>query len=121
MIGGWLLKLVVAFVVVGVIVYDGASIVSNFFTLDNKATEIAVDLSTAITSREVGPTETLKLEERAKQSAKESGARVLGVEVAKDGSVTVRLRRRADTLVVGRIGPIEGWARATADARSSTS
>ncbi|HZA19380.1 MAG TPA: hypothetical protein VE889_00885 [Actinomycetota bacterium] len=121
MISGWMFKLVVAFVIVGVIVYDGASIVSNFFTLDNKANEIAVDLSTAITSREINPTETLKLEERAKQSAKESGARVLGVEVDRDGSVSVRLRRAADTLVVGRIGPIEGWTRATADARSSTS
>ena len=114
-------KLVVAFVIVGVIVYDGASIVSNFFTLDNKANEIAVDLSTAITSRELSATETFKLQERAMQAAKESGARLLRVEVGKDGVVTVRLRRAADTLVVGRIGPIEGWTRATADARSSTS
>jgi hypothetical protein len=121
MISGWMLKLVVAFVILGVIVYDGASIVSNFFTLDNKANEIAVDLATAITSRELEVTETHKLEERAQEAAKGSGAKVLGVEVDRDGSVSVKLRRSADTLVVGRIGPIEGWTKATADARSSTS
>jgi hypothetical protein len=121
MIGGWFLKLAVAFVVAGVLIYDGASIVSNFFTLDSKANEIAIDLSTAITSRELNAHQTVELEKRAEEGAKESGARLLKVEVGQDGTVVVRLRRAADTLVVGRIGPIEDWARATADARSSTS
>jgi hypothetical protein len=121
MIGGWILKLAIAFVIAGVIIYDGASIVTNFFTLDNKANEIAIDLSTAITSRELNANQTFELEKRAEEQAKESGARLLKAEVDRDGRVLVRLRRSADTLVVSRVGPIEDWARATADATSGTS
>jgi phosphoribosylformimino-5-aminoimidazole carboxamide ribonucleotide (ProFAR) isomerase len=121
MIGGWILKLAVAFVIVGVIIYDGASIVTNFFTLDNKANEIALDLSTAVTSRELNANQTFELERRAKEQAKESGARLIRVDVDQEGTIAVRLRRSADTLVVSRIGVIEDWATATADARSGTS
>jgi len=115
---GWIGKLVLGFVVVGIVIFDAGSILVNFFTLDSTADEIAIELSlrvgtgTSPTSRE--------LERSAQELATQAEARLLRVEIDSEKVVHVRLRRRADTLVVGRIGPIKDWARATADGRAGS-
>lgn len=108
---GWLGKLLIGFVVIGVLVIDGGSILVNFFTLDSTADEIAIELTTNAASGTLSVTD---LEPRARALAKEAGARLVSLSV--EGNVVhVTLRRRAKTLVVGRIGPLEDWTRATAD------
>ena len=114
LIVNWLLKLLIGFFVVAVVIYDGGSIVVNFFTLDSQADEIAVQLTTEATP---GTLVQSDLEVRARELATQSGARLVELRVEGD-IVFVTLRRRADTLVVGRISAIADWARATAEGQA---
>lgn len=117
MIVGWLGKLAIGFVLLAVVVFDGGSILVNFFTLDSTANEIAVKVTTDATTGTTLRESTLT--EEAKVLAKESGAHL--VELRLEGNIVyVTLRRRADTLVIGRISPIADWARATAEGQSGT-
>ena len=115
---GWLGKLLIGFVVVGVVVFDGGSILVNFFTLDSTADEIAIKLTVGVTP---GSLRMEIVEPQARQLAAEAGARLVNVTVDPTGNnVRVTLRRRATTLVVGKIGPIEDWERATAEGQAGT-
>jgi hypothetical protein len=119
-IADWLFKTVLVFVIVGVLLYEGGSIMVNFFTLDSKADEIIVEITNSITSNEIqGNTEAIK--DEAERLAEEAGVRLVKVNVNAEGTLHLRLKRTADTLVVSRITAIEDWAKATADARGSTS
>jgi hypothetical protein len=119
-IADWLFKTVLVFVIVGVLMYEGGSILVNFFTLDSKADEIVVEITNSLTSNEMQGN-ARAIEDEAERLAEEAGVRLVKVNVNADGTLHVRLKRTADTLVVSRIGAIEGWAKATADARGSTS
>ena len=116
LIVGWLVKLLVGFAVVAVVLFDAGSIIINFFTLDSKAQEIAISLTTG----NVGNTlNQQQIEAEARALAAEAEARLVSVEVDNvERVVRVTLRRRADTLVVGRIGFIRDWTRATADGQA---
>lgn len=116
---GWLAKLVIGFVLVAIVLFDGGSIFVNFFTLDGTADEIANTVSvSAVTDRNISDR---VLEEEAKELADEAGARLVSFERDRQESlIRLTLRRRAKTLVVGRIGYIEDWARATAEGQAGT-
>lgn len=116
LIVSWLVKLAIGFVLVGVLVFDGGSIVINFFTLDSTADEIAIQLTTGDVGRIL---DQRVLQQEAEVLAKQAGAHLVEVRLEQN-IVYVTLRRRADTLVVGRIGPIKDWARATAEGQSGT-
>ena len=106
MIGGFLGKMVLGFVVVAVVVFDGGSIAVNFFTLDSTADEIAIALSTEI-GPATSPPNPQALELSAKQKATAAGARLISVSFDNTTKIVhITIRRRATTLVVGRIGPI---------------
>ena len=112
----WFVKLLIGFVVLGVVIYDAGSIFVNIFTLDSRADEIAIELTTGVSPSDLSLT---TLEPRARELARESEARLISVTI--EGSIVrVQLRRRASTLVVGRIGLIEDWTRATADGQAGT-
>lgn len=121
MISGWLVRVVVVFAGVAVLLFDAGSIAVNFFTLDNKADEIAVSLSTSITNRDINPHNSREVTSAAEDIAKEAGAKLVKAELATDGTVTVRIRRTADTIVFGRFKQLRDWVRATADARAGSS
>lgn len=114
----WLVKIVLGLAVFGVIAYDAGSIIVNYFNLDSKAEEIAVDLSTDIASGT--QLSARDVEARAKQVAKTSGARLMRAELDEAGVLHIELRRRANTLLVGRVGAIQDWARADVDATAGT-
>lgn len=118
-IGDWLAKTLIAFVVVGVVLFDAGSILVNFFTLDNSADSIAVAVSTSIAGGRNVPDQVH--EDEARELAREEGARLVGFEIdQQERVVRVALRRRASTLVVERIGWISDWARATAEGQAGT-
>lgn len=120
MIGGFLGKMLLGFVVVAVVLYDGGSIAINFFTLDSTADEIAVTLSTRIPAGTTAPN-AQTLENDAQTLAKESGARLLSVSFDNTARIVhVTIRRRASTLVIGRIGPLEDWTKATAEGQAGS-
>lgn len=116
LIVGWFAKLAIGFVVLAVAIYDGGSILVNFFTLDSRADEIAIELTTGVTP---GSLTLASVEPRAREAARASGARLISVTI-EGNTVLLTIRRRASTLVVGRIGPLESWTRATAEGRASS-
>jgi hypothetical protein len=110
----WFTKLAVWFLIVAVLLFDGGSILVNFFTLDSTADEIAVQLT--IDSR-VGSLRVETIRPQAQALAEAAEARLVDLRIEED-LVLITLRRKADTLVVGRIGWIDQWARATAEGQA---
>lgn len=116
MITGWLIKLLIGFAVTAVVVFDGGSILVNYFTLDSTADDIAIAVSTDLAGG--ASPNAQALEDHAEELAQESEARLLDFSIDQDEVVHVTIRRRASTLVVGKIGWIKDWARATAEGRA---
>ena len=115
----WIVKIVVGTVIAGIIVYDLGSIAANFLRLDSIAGDIAIELSGEISPGSV-PNQIL-LERTAKALAQEADVRLLSVEVTSDGKIVkVRIQKKASTLIVSRIGPIEDWGVAQADGQAGT-
>ena len=121
MISGWLLRTVVIFAAVAVLLFDAGSIAVNFFTLDNKADEIAVSLGTSLTNREINPFNAREVTLAAEEIANDAGAKLVKAELNEEGVVTVRIRRTASTVLFGRFSQLRDWVRATADARAGSS
>ena len=128
----WLVKLIIGLAIGGVIVFDAGAIAVNFFGLDSDADEVANRLATEISSGQISQSEVQSLGvcgkkaaatplcQRIKDMANERGARILEVDVNLQGEIKIRMRRKADTLLVQRIGPIEDWGTATAEGTAST-
>ncbi|MGH2756815.1 MAG: hypothetical protein ACRDI3_03410 [Actinomycetota bacterium] len=114
---GWIGKIIIGLVITGIIIFEAGSILVNLFTLDSTADEIAIDLSIQVGT---GTPSQHEIEQSAKQMATEAGARLISVEVDAAKIVYVKLRRRADTLIVGRISYTKDWARATAEGQAGT-
>lgn len=113
LIVGWLGKLLMAFVLVGIVIFDGGAILINFFTLDSTADDIAREITTDTIGQSF--VSQANLEAAAREHAREAGARLVSVSVDESRRIQLVLRRRATTLVVGKIPPIADWARATAE------
>jgi hypothetical protein len=121
MITGYLVRIVIAFAVVAVFLYDAGSIAVNFFSLDSKAEEIAVSVATRLTNDELDSTNAKAVELAAQEIADEADAHLVSAVLDPEGVVHIRLRRTANTLIVGRIPPLEDWTKATADGRAGSS
>jgi hypothetical protein len=126
-IADWLVKLVIGMFLFGVILFDVGAILVNFFTLDSAADDVAVAVSTDVGAGEDNQFTDQEIFKLVKEvvASPDNGvqdARVLrrGTGIDDEGTVTIRLRRVADTLVVGRIGAIEDWAKATTNGRAGT-
>jgi hypothetical protein len=123
----WFVKLAIGFLVLGVIGFDAGSILVNAFTLSSGATDVAIAISTEVASGGVRNFTDAEIFDMAKEAVADpevgvKDARVVekGTGIDDDGTVHVRLRRTASTLIVKRIGATEDWAKATADGRSGT-
>jgi xanthine dehydrogenase iron-sulfur cluster and FAD-binding subunit A len=121
MISGYLTRMVLAFAVVAVILFDLGAIAVNFFTLDSKADEVAVSIATSVTNNELPTNNPKAIFDAAEVLAKDAEAKLVRAEIDQEGVVTIRLRRAADTLVVGRVSAFEDWTESTADARAGSS
>jgi hypothetical protein len=115
----WLVRLILSFAVIAVILFDTGSIILNFFSLDSTARDIAVSLSTEVDPRSHTLQDQQILEQQVEELADEAEARMVSV-VLEDRAIVVTLRRRAETILVDRIGLIRDWGLATADGRSAT-
>jgi hypothetical protein len=119
-IADWLLKLIAALAIVGIIMFDAGSVMVNFFTLDSTAEDIATSITHSLANKEINATQR-DVELKAQELADEAQVKLVKAELDREGVLHVKLRRTASTVVVGRIGPIEDWAKATADADATTS
>jgi hypothetical protein len=116
----WLVKILIAFAIGGVILYDAGSIAVNFFGLDGAADEIANQLATDVTSGKLNLEDESGLKLEARKEARKRDAKLTKFTIDAKGNIHVRLKRTAETLVVSRIPPIEDWAKSTAEGRAST-
>jgi hypothetical protein len=115
----WLVKLAIGLALVAVVLFDAGAIAVNAFTLSSTAGDIANALATSVQQSGSATVSESGLEVQAKELAKEAGAKLVSVTVdTNERVVKVELKRRADTLVVSRIGAIEDWGRATAEGQS---
>ena len=114
----WLGKTVLLMALFGVLLFDGASVTVNYLGLASTAEDIAAAVSTDVTGSSTA--DAVALEDEARVLAREAGARLVAAELDTQGVVHVKLRRRAKTLILGRVGPTEKWTRATASARAAT-
>lgn len=115
----WLVKLVIGLAVVGVILFDAGSIAVNAFTLSSTANDIANALATTVQQSGSTSVNKAELEGQAQELAKDAGAKLVSVTIdTNERIVKVELRRKADTLIVSRVGAIEDWGRATAEGQS---
>lgn len=112
----WLAKMLLVLAVLSVVVFDAGSIITNYVTLDSTANDIAIAVSPSMSTGEA-MTQT-EMNARAKQMAREAGAKLLRVRVDQQGVVHIRIRRVAKTLLVGKISATKHWARAIANGRS---
>jgi hypothetical protein len=126
-IADWLVKVVIGMVVFGVILFDVGAILVNFFTLDSAADDVAIAVSTDVGAADVNQFTDQEIFQMVKEvvASPDNGvqdARVVrrGTGIDDDGTIRIRLRRIANTLVVRRIGAIEDWAKATTNGRAGT-
>ena len=127
-VAGFLLRTVVALAVAAVVLFDAGAVAVNVFSLDSSADEIASALSTDVAHGRLqgtyvrcvrsGPKTGLCAE--AASAARAAGARLVRFEISPDGALHLRLRRRAETLIAGRIRAFDEWRVATADGRATT-
>lgn len=113
----WLVKLVVGLALVGILVYDAASVMVNYVTLDSTADDIAVQLTTNSSAGISNPTE---LDARARDLAHEAGAHLVRVGVDDAGVLHVQVKRTAKTIVLRHIEPLRKWARAVVAGQAAT-
>lgn len=118
LITAWLVKLLVGFAVTAIVLYDAGSIAVNFFTLDSTADDIAVALIPS--GGRLEPSDIAEISKDAAALAAQSNAKLLDLDIEQDGIVRIKIRRRADTLVVKRIGFMRDWTRATAEGQAGS-
>ena len=115
-VAGWVVKLLLFFVLLGIVIYDGAAIAVNHFQLDGYTNDIAIELSSSARDENL-----LTLERKATKAARVWDARVVRVELNADKSIlSVTLRREATTLVVSRVSRFSDWGRTTSTGRIPT-
>jgi hypothetical protein len=115
-VAGWAVKLMLFFVLLGIVIYDGAAVAVNHFQLGGYSNDVAIELSSSARDESL-----LMLERKAVKAASVWGARVVSVELNADKSVlSVTLRREATTLVVSRVSRFSDWGRTTSTGRVPT-
>jgi len=113
-ISSWLVQLIAIMAVLAFIGYEGVSIAVAHLTLDEDAREVAA----AARSAYGGARDVDDAIEAGQATAEEQGIEVLGViEVEEPLEVVFDLEKQAGTLVVHRIGFLEGMTYARTSRR----
>lgn len=113
-ISGWLVQLVVIVAVVAFIGFEGISIAVAHLSLDEDARQVAV----AARSAYGGARDMEDAVEAGRTAAEGLGIEVLGViEVEEPPEVVFDLQKQASTLVIHRVGFLEGMTEARTSRR----
>lgn len=123
----WLVRLLAGLALTAVVLFDAGSIAINYFSVNDSAEAVATAVTTDLASG-VEATPNLSCVRRSSSPlcrqayalAREKGVKIVSAHFDQRGTFHVEVRKTADTLVVGRIGAIEGWAKATATASADT-
>ncbi|MAT61996.1 MAG: hypothetical protein CMH41_10200 [Micrococcales bacterium] len=108
---GWLLRLTLVFVLIGLVLYDAVAIAYGKVAAADDARIVARAATDAMVLKRASPKDAVKL---AENRAESRGIELEpdSIAVSKDGSVTVVVNREINTLVTYRVGPIAHWAQA---------
>ena len=112
----WLLKLVISLAIVGVVVYDAGAVAFNHVGLDSTAEDIALALSSDLSTASARTSSVVTT--RAEELARGAGAKLVRATLDTEGTLRVRLARRADTLIVRRVEGLKRYGRAVVTARA---
>jgi hypothetical protein len=106
---GWLLKLVLSFAILGLVVYEAGAVVLSRVQVDQIAIDAARDAGFSYGK----DGSTAKAEQTAAAHAARNGAAVVDFRVDRQNeTVTVTVRKNASTLVIHRLGFLEGLTEA---------
>jgi hypothetical protein len=114
----WLIKLIVFLAIAGVVLFDGGSILVNRLTATASAEDVAAATASDIAFSGSRPNQQA-LEELASEQAADFGVKLLEVTLDTEGILSVRVRKRATTILANKIGFLKKYLRATGSAQSS--
>jgi hypothetical protein len=114
-ITGLLFRAVLIFAVLGISVYEAGAIIVTKVAADDVAQKAAREAAIGYSGSAGSST---KAKRECVRMAERSGATCEDVRVSR-GSVTVRVSKRAPTLIVHRFGPFRAHTIATAEGRST--
>ena len=110
----WFLKMVLVLAILGAFVFDAGSLAVNYIGLDSTANDIATALAPSLSTGQTLSAPAMQAE--ARQLARDAHARLVRFRVDAGGTVHIRIRRTAKTLILGHISALKKWTRATASA-----
>jgi len=123
---GWFVRILLGLAVAGVVLFDAAALVINYFGLDSTADDMAIALTTEFDN--VGTRPMVNCDVRAPSGppfcqeahrlAQENSATLLEASIDQEAIVSIRLRRTADTVLVKRVGFLKKYGVARAQGRS---
>lgn len=123
----WLVRILLGLALLGVVVFDAGAIAVNYFAVDKTADEVALAVSTALkTGTPASPNvecnrrSTVPACVTVYDIARDHGVKIVSARFDEQGVFYVHLRSTARTLVVRRVGAIEGWGKASASAEAAT-
>jgi hypothetical protein len=123
----WLVRILLGLALLGVVVFDAGAIAVNYFSVEETADEVALAVSTAlkmgtpaVPNLECNRRSTVPACAAVYDIAREHDVRIVSARFDQQGTFYVHLRSTARTLIVRRIGAIEGWGKATASAEAAT-
>jgi hypothetical protein len=97
----WLMKLLAFTAVAAFVLLNAGAIVTNMFSLSDKADQIAVSVSTSM-ANDQGMT-TYQAQTMAEKMASDSGARLIRLWVDGQNVLHVRLKRSAHVALIGDV------------------
>ena len=107
---GWLLKVTLALMVLGILAYDGVSLAYTKVATSDDARYIAQGASEAIVLQRADDEHAIKAaEDRAESRGVTLGAK--DIVIAEDGSVRVHVTKTANTLIASRFGALDKYTR----------
>jgi hypothetical protein len=109
-IGGFLIKIVILFAILGLCLFEAGSIIVARVAVDGISIDAAKEA--AISYGDEGST--TKAKRACEDLAERAGAECVSVKI-RDGFVYVRVRKDASTLVVHSIGPLKKFTVAVAE------
>lgn len=117
----WLGKMLLVMAVLGTIAYEAGAIAVNYFSLDSKANEIALEIATDLQDGALPENNDEAVEAATRALAKEADAKLVALQYDRDNDTFhVTLKRSANTLIVSRLEATEDWAVARSNGKAPT-
>jgi len=110
-ITGWIIRLLIGVAIAGLALFETGAVIVNLVSTDSLASR-AAEAAAESYARDGSTT---KARQACERRAEEAGADCIELTVRRS-TVSARVRKVAPTLVIDKIGPIEQYATAEAEA-----